>query len=248
MAAGSESRGREGQGRGSGSALSDELWRDFIAAADATPPAEIRMRGTLWFQPEVRAVYDHKWLQFSIAALIFANFFANILEAQLDPFGKDYPEIFLTIEDVFNYIFLVELMVNAYAHWLRPFLRSGWNWFDILVVAVGLLSIARIELPGPFALLRMLRAFRVFRLFKRIRSLQRVIIALLSAVPGMLNAAFINVCLIATDSQGKEANRQCESWFEHKWLASQMRRTGRLPALSSSLGLHRDRVRLLVQP
>ena len=39
----------------------------------------------------------------------------------------------------------------------------------------------------------MLRAFRVFRLFKRIKSLNRIIVSLVSAVPGLINAAFVMI-------------------------------------------------------
>ncbi|KAL1525316.1 hypothetical protein AB1Y20_020177 [Prymnesium parvum] len=173
-----------------------ERWQQFLSYVEATNPVVPPRRGILRFQRDAQRMYNHKSVQLGIAALIFANFFANILEAQIDPFGREYPVAFLAVEDTFNYIFLVELIINAYAHWFALFIASKWNWFDVLVVFVGVLSIARVSLPGPFALLRMLRAFRVFRLFKRIKSLQKVIIALLSAVPGMLNAGFINVLIM----------------------------------------------------
>eukprot|EP00316_Scyphosphaera_apsteinii_P015550 CAMPEP_0119314838 /NCGR_PEP_ID=MMETSP1333-20130426/34057_1 /TAXON_ID=418940 /ORGANISM="Scyphosphaera apsteinii, Strain RCC1455" /LENGTH=395 /DNA_ID=CAMNT_0007320037 /DNA_START=476 /DNA_END=1663 /DNA_ORIENTATION=+ len=78
-----------------------------------------------------------------------------------------------------------------YGHWCVPFWRSGWNVFDFVVVVVGMLSVARLPLPGPLSLLRMLRAFRVFRLFKRIKSLNKIIVSLGNAVPGIVNAAFV---------------------------------------------------------
>ena len=37
----------------------------------------------------------------------------------------------------------------------------------------------------------MIRAFRVFRLFKRIKSLNKIIVSLGKAVPGVLNAFFV---------------------------------------------------------
>ena len=53
---------------------------------------------------------------------------------------------------------------------------------------------------GSFSQLRMLRAFRVFRLFKRIKSLNKIIVSLANAVPGLINAAivqFLVMCIYA---------------------------------------------------
>merc|ERR550514_2472231 len=43
-------------------------------------------------------------------------------------------------------------------------------------------------LPASLANLKMLRAFRVFRLFKRVKSLNKIVVALAKAIPGMANA------------------------------------------------------------
>lgn len=130
-----------------------------------------------------------------------ANFMANVVEKQIDPTGKLYPAAFKSLEDMFNLIFLVELLVNMYGHWLKRFWCSSWNIFDFVVVVVGCISLSwfKIELPGPLSLLRTLRAFRVFRLFKRVPSLNKIIVALAAAIPGTLNAfvvlfLFVSIC------------------------------------------------------
>ena len=46
-------------------------------------------------------------------------------------------------------------------------------------------------LPGQLTLIRNLRAFRIFRLFKRVKSLNKIIVALFKAVPGVVNAFVI---------------------------------------------------------
>ena len=73
--------------------------------------------------------------------------------------------------------------------------QSGWNVFDFIVVAVGILLMAAGDaLAGtPLSNLKMLRAFRVFRLFKRIKSLNKVVMSLLNAIPGVTNAFIIMV-------------------------------------------------------
>ena len=62
----------------------------------------------------------------------------------------------------------------------RAFWRSGWNWFDFIVVALAL-----IPGSGPFSVLRALRILRVLRLLTMVPSLRRVVGAFLHAIPGL---------------------------------------------------------------
>ena len=64
------------------------------------------------------------------------------------------------------------------------------------MVTVGVLSLLRM-VEGPLGLLRMLRAFRVFRLFKRIKSLNKIIVSLARAVPGVAQAFLIMVIFMS---------------------------------------------------
>merc|ERR1719331_2097903 len=84
-----------------------------------------------------------------------------------------------------------------YAHWLRTFWRSTWNIFDVIVVSIGVINTINLPLPKAFSLLRMMRAFRVFRLFKRVRSLNKIIMAIAHAVPGVVNAFLILAIVMA---------------------------------------------------
>merc|ERR1719310_2287090 len=79
------------------------------------------------------------------------------------------------------------------------FWRSGWNVFDTIIVTVGFLTMVN-ALGPPLDKLKLLRAFRVFRLFKRIESLNKIIVALLNSIPGVINAfvvMFIFFCIYA---------------------------------------------------
>ena len=96
----------------------------------------------------------------------------------------------------FNFIFLIELLLNVWSCGgpYKNFWSSGWNIFDFIVVATGVLLMSGAIPPGsPLGNLKMMRAFRVFRLFKRIKSLNKVIMALLKAIPGVTNAFVIMV-------------------------------------------------------
>merc|ERR1740130_1756697 len=120
--------------------------------------------------------------------LIGTNFLTNIVEKEIDPHGDEHSEVFGYFELFYNICFTIELFVNMYAHWWKPFWKSSWNVFDVVVVTIGVVNTIKLPLPPAFAMLRMMRAFRVFRLFKRVHSLNKIIVAIAHAVPGVINA------------------------------------------------------------
>ena len=137
----------------------------------------------------VYAFYRKDFIQVPIAFVIAANFLVTILEKEIDPFRiQKYPNVWLVLDYVFNSIFILELMLNLYGSWFFEFWKSGWNVFDFIVVLSGVLTMAQV---AALKQLKMLRAFRIFRLFKRIRSLNKIVTALLKAIPGVANAFVI---------------------------------------------------------
>ena len=80
---------------------------------------------------------------------------------------------------LFNSIFVAELLIKMIAY-RGAFFRSGWNWFDLIVVSISLFPDA-----GPFTVLRALRIMRVFRLFSVMPDMRKVVEALMRAIPGM---------------------------------------------------------------
>lgn len=141
-------------------------------------------------QESIGQFYNSTTVQVLIACLIGANFLTNIVEKEIDPSGTKYEDVFQIFEHCYNVAFTIELGINLYAHWWFTFWRSGWNIFDVVVVAIGIIT-TFVTLPKAFSLLRMMRAFRVFRLFKRIKSLNKIIVAIVHAVPGVANAFMI---------------------------------------------------------
>eukprot|EP00931_Biecheleriopsis_adriatica_P032737 TRINITY_DN19065_c0_g1_i1.p1 TRINITY_DN19065_c0_g1~~TRINITY_DN19065_c0_g1_i1.p1 ORF type:complete len:437 (+),score=104.44 TRINITY_DN19065_c0_g1_i1:125-1435(+) len=146
----------------------------------------------IWkYQYPAAKVYVHMRTQIFVAGLIAGNFVMNIIEKWVDPRGTKHPVVWEVFDIFFNVAFFIELVLNMYAFWLCRFWKSGWNIFDFLVVSIGLLGMFKVPLPGPLSLLRMMRAFRVFRLFKRVKSLNKIIVSLGKALPGVANAFFI---------------------------------------------------------
>lgn len=136
----------------------------------------------------VARFYNSFRVQMFVACLIGANFLTNIIEKEIDPHGTNYENEFIALEYVYNILFTMELGINMYSHCCCSFWRSGWNIFDVVVVTIGIINMVHLPLPDSFRMLRMMRAFRVLRLFKRVRSLNKIIIAIAHAVPGVINA------------------------------------------------------------
>ncbi len=76
-------------------------------------------------------------------------------------------------------VFVVEIGLKLYVQRFS-FFRSGWNWFDFIVVTASLIPAA-----GAFTVLRALRVLRLFRLFSVIPQMRSVVEALAHAIPGM---------------------------------------------------------------
>ncbi len=93
------------------------------------------------------------------------------------------------LDTAFTVIFAVELAVNAFAHWFKPFISDGWNIFDFIVVALSLVALGPVNVPVN--IVRSLRAFRVIRLFGRLKGLKNIVTALASSVIPVLQALLI---------------------------------------------------------
>eukprot|EP00614_Pseudopedinella_elastica_P035248 CAMPEP_0172644906 /NCGR_PEP_ID=MMETSP1068-20121228/239455_1 /TAXON_ID=35684 /ORGANISM="Pseudopedinella elastica, Strain CCMP716" /LENGTH=466 /DNA_ID=CAMNT_0013459125 /DNA_START=120 /DNA_END=1521 /DNA_ORIENTATION=- len=126
--------------------------------------------------------------------------------------------VYFAFELVYNVAFTLELLINMYGAWFFAFWMDPWNVFDFIVVTVGVFGVAKVDL-GSLSMLRMLRAFRVFRLrrrvrgrkggpglaehapdveglprvpaLKRVKSLNKIIVSLGKAAPGVANSFLI---------------------------------------------------------
>lgn len=76
-------------------------------------------------------------------------------------------------------VFAGEILMKLVVYRLN-FFKSGWNWFDFLVVGVSLI-------PGgaAFSVLRAMRVLRILRLLHIVPMMRRITEALLNALPGM---------------------------------------------------------------
>ncbi len=113
----------------------------------------------------------------AITALILIN--ALILGAETYPLPAPVAAALQIADQAIIAVFVVEILLKLVA-WRLAFFRSGWNWFDLSVVAISLVPDA-----GAFTVLRALRVLRLFRLFSVMPEMRKVVEALGKAIPGM---------------------------------------------------------------
>jgi len=76
-------------------------------------------------------------------------------------------------DSFFNSVFLVELLMRMCAG-IRAWVRDAWNWFDLLLVIIGVSDTWVIPLIGGDSEMRFLTLMRLFRLLKLLRILRVV--------------------------------------------------------------------------
>lgn len=124
------------------------------------------------------AFVEHSVFRNFIMAVILFN--AVTLGLDTLPFNAEwFVQALPVIDRIVVTIFLVELGLRLIAYRL-DFFKSGWNWFDLIVILVSVLPAA-----GSFSVLRSLRILRTFRLFSVMPEMRKVVEALLRAIPGM---------------------------------------------------------------
>ena len=160
---------------------------------------------------------------------------ANVAEAQFigndtDARDSNFERVMDVSNLFFTAVFAVELAINLFAHWLKPFLRNPWSLLDAIVVLMSLAALIP-PVDFPITVLRLMRAFRVIRLFGRLKALKKMISALTASIIPMLNAFLIlfiiaSICgsraasLFAWASISRRNACRLHHWREHLRAAS----------------------------
>ncbi|MCZ4297562.1 ion transporter [Henriciella marina] len=161
----------------------------------------------------LEAAIESIWFRNIITALIILN--AVVLGVLT--YQEDLPAPLVVslngIDRAITYIFAVEIFLKLVVYRLL-FFRSGWNWFDFIVVGISLA-------PGSeaFSVLRALRVLRVLRLLHVVPMMKRITEALLKALPGMGAIVAVLALLIyvyavmATNMYGNTDNEEVLELF-----------------------------------
>ncbi|ALU44595.1 ion transporter [Pseudoalteromonas rubra] len=163
------------------------------------------------FMTKLTALVEAQWFQNFLIAVILFN--AMTLGLETTQFGKDNAAILHKIDFVILMIFTIELVLKLVVYRLK-FFKSGWNWFDLIIVAVSW-----VPSSGPLSVLRAFRILRVLRLFSVVPQMRRVIGALGHSLPGMasvigvLGIVFYVSAVLTTKLFGQHPDPNMQEWF-----------------------------------
>lgn len=122
---------------------------------------------------------ERRWFRSLITGLIVFN--ALILG--ILTYRRDLPDGFVigleALDHTITIIFAIEIGLKLIVYRFL-FFKSGWNWFDFIVVGLSL-----VPGTGAFSVMRALRVLRVLRLLHVVPMMKRITEALLKALPGM---------------------------------------------------------------
>ena len=136
----------------------------------------------------IRRFLDSSRFQNFIIGVILLNAATLALETAEQTVGG-YMPILRVIDQICLGIFVIELLTKLVVNRLN-FFRSGWNWFDFIIVGISLVPAAE-----SLSALRALRILRVLRIVSIIPSLRRVVEAGIRALPGMGSIVLVLVLL-----------------------------------------------------
>jgi len=149
--------------------------------------------------------------QRSLVALILFNAFTLGLETS--QFGKANAGSLHLIDTIILIIFSFELLIKLIVY-RGDFFRSGWNWFDFIIVAVSWAPTS-----GALSVLRAFRILRVLRLLSVVPQMRRVIGALGHSLPGMASVVgvlaiiFYVSAVLTTKLFGSHSDANMQEWF-----------------------------------
>ena len=137
----------------------------------------------------IKRFVDHQAFQYFILVIILLNAFLLGFETLLE---ADAPlhRVLGWIDAVFLAIFVVEIGLRLIAYRLS-FFKSGWNIFDLLIIAISALSFS-----SGISALRAFRVLRVLHLFTVIPRMRVVVTALLDAIPGIASVGVIVLIVV----------------------------------------------------
>jgi len=166
----------------------------------------------LFSKTKVAEFVESKFVTLGITVLILINAVTLGMETDKEV-SAQVGAVLNWIDRIILIIFSIEIALKFYAYRLR-FFRSGWNVFDLLIVAI-----AWMPTNGALSVLRTLRILRVLRLISVVPQMRRVVSAIGYSIPGMvsvisvLGLIFYVSAVLATRLFGTYPDPNMQEWF-----------------------------------
>ena len=139
----------------------------------------------------IASMVESPQFRHTVTALILVN--AIIVSLDTYPEVRAvYGDVLQTADRIVLYLFTAELILRFFgASPPQAFFRSGWNIFDLVIVAIGFLPASEF-----FTVARLFRIVRVLRAISVVPDLQKVVAALLRSLPSLGHIAALLGLLI----------------------------------------------------
>lgn len=124
-------------------------------------------------------IRHNRWFEMAVISIILLS--ALLIGAKTYELPPAVNTAVIVMDWGITLFFLVEITIRWLAtHPHRDFFRSGWNWFDTIIVVISLIPIDNSELA---IIGRLIRIFRVLRMVSIIPELRLLLNSLLKALP-----------------------------------------------------------------
>jgi voltage-gated sodium channel len=159
-------------------------------------------------QDRVEAIVSSKLFQNFILFIIVINGVILGFETSKE-IMQEYGTFLSVFDSAIIIIFVIEITLRIFAY-RGSFFKDGWNIFDLVIVLISLFP-ANLG----FEIFRILRVLRLFRLITVVPQMRKIVMALLSTIPGMATIAglmilfFYMFAIISTQLYG----RDFPEWF-----------------------------------
>ena len=137
---------------------------------------------------KINSFVKSSFFQNFIIALIILNGITMGLETS-KPIMAEFGSFINIFDKIVITIFTIEIIMRIYVHRVS-FFKDGWSLFDFFIVAISL-----VPSSAGFEILRILRVLRLFRLITVIPQMRKIVLALVSVIPGMMSIAGLLVLL-----------------------------------------------------
>ncbi|XP_008410035.1 sodium channel protein type 4 subunit alpha-like isoform X2 [Poecilia reticulata] len=150
-------------------------------------------RGWYKFRKACLLIVQHRLFEIFIIFIILLSSAALALEDTL-LFHRPVLQMVLDKADqVFTFLFLMEMLLKWTAFGFRKYFSSFWCWLDFLILDVSLFSSVGVMLGYSAAYLRTLRALRTLRVPSRFKGMRVVLRDMAAIAPSMCNSLLVVV-------------------------------------------------------
>lgn len=129
-----------------------------------------------------------------MAILIIINFIINVVESEVHSPDAQTLNAYWVVDLIITIIYCLELILEIFVKFWRPFIQDGWCLLDLFCVLFSLIGIIT---DSSVQVVRLVRILRVVRIFRFSRSLQRILSAIFQCIAPLCQTLLLIMVVIA---------------------------------------------------